>query len=194
MANFVYHRVILRKKDLEEHFLDHDPFGDGNPSGRSLISFNRLLGLKTVDEYDDHELTAIDYEKDFGARVLKDGRIDLRFCTRWRYPVHAILKALELCPSLVWYAAEENHVYVSRFSCGENGKVQEEVMMIENGYDEWASSVRFEEELASWDDPVWYYLETSNDPWKVWPDEDGFERYKGIEAFHVEPPFGSKFR
>ena len=51
MSNYVWHKVICRKEVLDQYFIGSDPFGDGRLMDHYYISFNKLFGVKSLNEY-----------------------------------------------------------------------------------------------------------------------------------------------
>ena len=135
MSNYVWHRVICRKEILDLYFIDTDPLGDGTPVEQPYISFNKLFGVKSLNEYSEKYGVHISYGYGCSWAIQPDGSCDIKFCTRWQYPIRAIIRALELSHDIVWFAVEENHIYASKFYW--NNGVKEDVMFIEDGKPAW---------------------------------------------------------
>ncbi len=118
--------------------------------------------------------------------------MEIKFCTRWQYPIEAIFRALELCEKqLEWYVCEENHIYVSKFVWG-NGQIEEHILPLNNEYWDWEKEIesttgkRIEE--ADCDDSVWCFIPFSKERWRNWPSENSFSRYINVSAIHVKKP------
>ena len=189
MSNYVWHRVICRKDMVERYFIDTDPFGDGRPLERPYLSFNRLFGVKDLGEYSEKYGVHISYGYSFSWEELPDGLCEVKFVTRWEYPIRAIVRLLELSHDSVWFAVEENHIYISKFYWS-NG-VKEDVMYIAEEYDEWLGEHEdLFESLVDPDEEVWHFLPTATGTWLNWESADGFSRYLDVSAVDVElPPF-----
>lgn len=189
MSNYVWHRVICRKEILDLYFIDTDPLGDGTPVEQPYISFNKLFGVKSLNEYSEKYGVHISYGYGCSWAIQPDGSCDIKFCTRWQYPIRAIIRALELSHDIVWFAVEENHIYASKFYW--NNGVKEDVMFIEDGFDDWLNeNMEFDDSLEDPDEGVWYYLPKATGTWQNWESADGFARYLDVAAVHVElPPF-----
>ena len=189
MANYVWHRVVCRKEVLDRYFMDPDPFRDGAPVEQPCISFNKLFGVESLEEYSERYGVYVAYGYGCSWSARSDGRCEIKFRTRWEYPIRAILRALELSHDTVWYAVEENFISVSKF-CWSDG-VKEDVLFIEDGFSDWLrANEDFDASLEDWDDGVWYYLPTATGTWRRWESADGFARYLDVAAVHVElPPF-----
>ena len=189
MANYVYNRVICSKEVLEQYFIDPDPFGDGIPLDHPYISFNRLFGVKHLGEYHDKYGVYIYYGNSFSYSELADGSYEIKFCTRWEYPIRAILRVLELSHDTQWFALEENHVYVSRFYWA--GEIKEDVMVIADEFDHWLDeNMEFDDSLEDPDDGVWYFLPTAKGTWQNWESTDHFARYLDVAVVDIQhPPF-----
>ncbi|MDO4773219.1 MAG: hypothetical protein Q4A72_06650 [Bacillota bacterium] len=187
MANYVYHKVICSKETLEQYFIDEDPSGESVVLEQPYLSFHKLFGVKGFGEYEEKvACTRIDYAFGFGYYEREDGLYEMKFRSRWFYPIKAIMKALELSHDLVWYAVEENHIYISKFYW--DGGVKEDVLYIEYEYDSWSGeNPDFFEGLEDWDGDVWYFLPTVKQEWKHWESTNGFQRYFGDQA--VPDPF-----
>ena len=187
MANYVVNRVICRKETLDRYFLDCDPFGDGKAIPRPYITFNRLFDAKSLDEYSEKYGVTIAYNWSFLWNELSNGLYEIKFCTRWEYPIRAILRTLEVSHVTVWFACEENHIYVSKFYW--SGGVKEDVLHIENDYYEWEEkNPLLFDTLEDGDDDVWYFLQGYKGTWKNWESHDGFKRYLDTSAINVKRP------
>ena len=91
---------------------------------------------------------------------------ELMFCTKWEYLIKAIVKAIELLHYTVWYAVEENCIYVSKYYW-DNG-VKEDVLVLGDEY--WHRKKQSEMMIEFIDDPdfdVWYYLSYSPQIWQL---------------------------
>lgn len=192
MANYVFHRIICTKTVSETYFIDNNPFDDEQPLAEPHISFNKLFGCKSLNEYSQHYGIYISYSMSFVLKELSDKLVEIKFCTRWEYPIKAIVQALELCKTeLVWYACEENHCYVSRFQWTATG-VQEHILPLHNDYWDWDAETenrlqdRIEE--GDYDDSIWYFLPLSKERWRVWPSDDNFSRYWNTIVAHADNP------
>lgn len=194
MSNEVYSKIICSKEDVIKYFIDYEPFYSGRRESKPWITFNHLFGAKDIGEYDDvtGDVT-IDYEWGTINRSRQDGKQEILFTTRWKYPIKAIFQAVSLSHDLQWYVVEMNHIYVSRFYW--NGGVKEDYQFIENKYDDWQNAHDdFDSKLEVPDDSVWYYLKESKEPWLNWPSNDICRRYFGKAAYEVEPPGLEEYR
>lgn len=115
MANYVSNKVVCSKDFLDTYLFDFFPCGPDNPMSEPYISFNKLFGLRSLSEYQEKIGVHIYYGFDFSWAKRDDGRYEVKFCTRWEYPIQAILKALELSHEVEWFAVEESCVFVSKF-------------------------------------------------------------------------------
>ena len=187
MANYVVNRVICRKEILDRYLIDYNPFGDGRSIPRPYITFNRLFDAKSLDEYSEKYGVTIAYNWSFLWNELSNGLYEIKFYTRWEYPIRAILRALEVSHDTVWFACEENHIYVSKFYW--SGGVKEDVLHIENDYYEWEEkNPLLFDTLEDGDDDVWYFLQGYKGTWKNWESHDGFKRYLDTSAINVKRP------
>ncbi len=189
MSNYVWHKVVCRKDVLDQYFIDSNPFGEGTALELPYISFNKLFGVKSLNEYSERYGVHIAYGHSFSWEAHPNGMYEVKFCTRWEYPIHAILRTLEVAHDTLWFAVEENHIYASKFYWSEG--VKEDVLFIEDGFDEWLNDhTEFNDSLKDPDEGVWYYLPTAIGTWQNWESMDGFARYCDIAAVHVKlPPF-----
>ena len=177
MANYVWNRIFCDKDTLDKYFIDDKPFGDDIVAIEPYITFNKLFGVGSLNEYSEKIGTDIYYGYGSTYRRQEDGRYEVLFVTRWYYPIEAIKEAVLLSHNLEWYAVEENCIYVSKFYW--NNGVKEDVMMIEDGYYEWLDvNMDFNESLEDPDFDVWYYLRTVKENWRNWESNDDFKRYK----------------
>lgn len=188
MANYVWNRVVCSKSTLDTYFIDAAPLGQEAPLEEPYISFNKLFGVRSLTEYREKIGVHIYYGFSFSWTERDDGLYEIKFATRWEYPIQAIIKALELDHEIKWFAVEENCTYVSKFYW--NNGVKEDVMPIDDeAYFEWREAhMDFEESLEYCDDSLWYYLQTVEECWKTWESTDGFERYRDKAAYEVYPP------
>jgi len=192
VANYVWHRILCTNSVLETYFIDNNPFGDEKPLAEPYISFNKLFGCTISNEYYQQYGVHISYDMGFIWRDQNDGTVEIKFCTRWEYPIKAIVKSLELCKSeLVWYACEENHCYVSRFQWTNVG-VQEHILPLDDEYWDWDGETENRQqgriEEGDYDDSIWYYFPLSRKSWRVWPSSDNFSRYWKASVVHIEKP------
>jgi hypothetical protein len=191
MSNYVWHKVVCQKEILEKYFIDTDPFGDGTLVEPPYVSFNQLFGVRSLNEYSDKYGVYISYGYSFSWNLQSDGLCEIKFCTRWEYPIRAIIRTLELSHNTVWFAVEENHVYVSKFYWSDG--IKEDVILLGEEFDRWLDvNMAFDDSLEDPDDGVWYYLPTSTGTWQNWESNDGFARYLDVAAVHVELPLFQK--
>lgn len=188
MSNYVWHKVLCRKEVLERYFIDVDPLGDGTPVEQPYLSFNKLFGVKSLNEYSDNYGVHIYYGYGCSWEMKPDGFCEAKFCTRWEYPIRAIIRTIELSHDTVWLAVEENRIYVSKFYWSDG--VKEDVLNIEDGFDEWLDkNMEYDDSLEDPDDGVWHYLPTANGNWRNWPSSDNFSRYLDVAAVNVDTSF-----
>ncbi|MBQ4283168.1 MAG: hypothetical protein IJB96_04490 [Lachnospira sp.] len=177
MSNYVWNKVICDKDILEKYFIDYNPFGDGNLLDKPYITFNKLFDIKTLDEYATKLGVHIYYGDGFSYKRLENNKYEILFCTKWKYPIAAIKKALTLSHNIEWYAVEENCIYVSKFYW--NNGIKENVMVIDDGYEKWLdNNIDFSDNLEDYDHDIWYYLQTSDKMWVNWESNDDFKRYE----------------
>lgn len=183
MSNYVWHRIVCHKETLEQYFLDSD-----SPTYHT-ITLNKLFGVKDIDEYKEKYGVPIYYGYSYSWNELPDGLYEIKFCTRWEYPIRAIIRTLELDHDAQWFAVEESDYYVSRFYWL-NG-VQEDILFLGDEYEQWYEDhVDYDNPLDDPDREVWHYLPHSTGTWHNWKSDDGFARYLDTPVIHVEkPPF-----
>ena len=118
MANYVYNKIICSKEVLNKYFLDDNPFGDKDEKFKinPYITFNKLFNIKLDENYTKKYGESICYEDGFEYNNLENDYVEILFNTRWKYPIKAIKKSLELCKKdITWYVIEENLIYISKF-------------------------------------------------------------------------------
>lgn len=190
-ANYVYHRVLCAEADFEAYFLDPEPFGSAASPDAPYITFRKLFGREAFSDFDAAYSARVYYGYGACWKKLPEGRVELKFYTRWQYPIKVILQALKVCgPELVWYACEENHIYVSKFQW-QAGRIEEQVMPLAEEYWDWleTNEARLEHPIEECDDAVWYFPPLDRALWLIWPSGDGrWTRYDGIAAVHVACP------
>ena len=188
MSNYVWNKVFCTKEMMEKYFIDPDPFGKKETLEKSYISFNKLYNMKSIYEYADKVDVPISYGLGTSWRETENGLYELMFCTRWKYPIKAITKSIELSHDTVWMAFEENNIYVSRFYW-DNG-VKQDVLLIENEYYSWYDeNMEYVDSLKEPDDGVWHFLPYTTEKWRNWESTDGFARYFDVDAIDVDYPF-----
>ncbi len=184
MANFVSNRVICKRSFYEKYFYDTNPFGMEKSNEyvkeKSYITFNKLYKVKSLNEYMEKYGEYIYYGYGYNVKQLDNDLVEIKFQTKWSYPICAIVKAIELNHSIIWYAIEENIIYYSKFSWKDN-KVIEETLYIENDkcFEAWYGQNIFNN-LKCYDDSLWYYNYENNPNWKRWDTDDLVKRYKDI--------------
>lgn len=190
MANYVSNRIICTKEFFEMYFLDFEPFGKDNVPDSPYITFHKLFGFDSYYDYDSQYSASIYNGYGFDWKELEDKRIEIKFCTRWEYPIEVIIKALELGKNQIeWFACEENYRYISKFLWITDG-IEEQVFLLEDDYGDWY--LKNEEYLdyimgdRECDDAVWYYLPFCKHGWKKWPSKDIYSRYAGKHGVDIE--------
>lgn len=67
-----------------------------------------MFGVKSINEYKEQFSTSIYYGYGFSYRKNDKGMIEIKFLTRWLYPINAIVKAIKMFKSdIVWYGCED---------------------------------------------------------------------------------------
>lgn len=176
MANYVYNRIICSKEILNKYFLDDNPFGDGDEKFKihPYITFNKLFDTKLDENYFETYGECICYEDGFKYNNLEDDNVEILFNTRWKYPIKAIERALELCKNgIVWYVVEENLIYVSKFYW--DNAIIEDTLYLEDIVDfEKFNAKNSEPESNFW---IWKYDFENQEGWKMWKCNDFIKRY-----------------
>ena len=184
MSNYVSNKVICTKPFFDKYFLD--PYSLGEKSydyckEHKYISFNKLFGLKDISDYMENYGRTIDYGYWYCIKEIDKEHIELMFQTRWDYPIYAIKKAIELDHSIIWYAVEENIIYISKFMW-DNNKVIEKVLDLgTNDFGDWYDKNIYNgntyDEIDDADDAIWYYDYNKRKDWIVWECDDLIKRY-----------------
>lgn len=189
MANYVSNKIICTKDVLENYFIDYYPFSPDEKLDKPYITFNKILGVKSLNEYTEKYGTQVYYGWGFSYRPLSTGLYEIMFATRWYYPICAIIKSIEkFKDNIEWYAVEENIIYVSRFRYI-NNNVCEEILSLETKefeeFDEDYHNSRMHEKESfdNGDICVWEYIKRENIEWKLKHNNDlkekYFEKYSG---------------
>ena len=187
MSNYVWNKVICDKDTLDKYFIDYKPFGEDESLIEPYITFNKLFNVESLYEYGNKYDVDIYYGRGFLYKTQEDGRFEILFCTKWKYPIEAIKKTLTLSRNTEWYAVEENRIYVSRFYW-DNG-IKEGVIVIEDGYYQWChENEDLMENIEDPDDGVWHYLESAKEEWQNWESVDDFKRYEDA-VVKIKLPF-----
>lgn len=176
MANYVYQQVICSREFFEKFFIDYSPIQKDNCLNRPYISFNKIVGVNSLNEYKEKFGEYIYYGYGFSYVEHLDGRIVLKFVTKWNYPMAAIQCAISLDHSIEWYAVEESEIYVSKFYWEEG--LQEMVALLGDEFHVWAErQYVFEEELSDENHILWYFLKENQVIWIPWTDDLALPRY-----------------
>ena len=185
MSNYVSNKVICKKSFFDKYLLDSYSLGEDSYEyckEHKYISFNKLFGVKSVSKYREKYGQYPVYGYFYCIEKIDKDYIELKFQTRWYYPICAIKKAIEIDHSIIWYALEENIIYISKF-IWENDKVVEKTLNIENDdfYDWYDKNIFYGntyDDVDDSDDAVWYYDYDNKNEWIVWPCDDLIKRYK----------------
>lgn len=189
MSNNVNNMIICPKIEFFRLFYDCEPYSTTEHVPN--ISFNKLFGVGSVDEYYNTIGIPISYGWGFSYISRHDNKCVIKFQTKSFYPIEAIIKAIKLSHDIEWFVVEENCSYVSKFYWDE--KVREAVLYIEKAYSDWYERhLDFEDALFDENESdcgVWYFLKYYKGEWKQWPSDDNFIRYKNNYAHNVKYPF-----
>lgn len=175
MANYVYNRVICSEQLFYRYFWDQTPFGEIRDD--PYITFNQLVGVNSITEYNNKYGVSIYYGYGVIHRRLENGQIELLFATRWYHPIEAIKKAVTIDPNLIWYTVEENVIYISKFYW--NGNIHEDVYIPGDTWDDWYEhNVKYSDHIREdADNDVWIFLSAVEPNWVEWPSTNSFQRY-----------------
>lgn len=176
MVNFVFQQVICSREFPEKFFIDYYPIHKDNPLDRPYNSFNKIVGTTSLNGYKEKFGEYIYYDYGFSYKNLADGRVFLKFATKWDYPIEAIHHALTLDHSIEWYAVEENDLYVSSFYWEQSA--QERIVLLGDGFYVWSENQQLiEKSLSDEDHLLWYFLKDHQVPWISWTDDLNLPRY-----------------
>ena len=178
MANYVLNKVVCTERILNDYFIDYYLIENDERLNEPYISFNKILGVTSINKYHEKYGESIYYGFGFSYEKNNEGLIEIKFLTRWLYPICAIVKAVEMFKDeLIWYACEENRIYLSKFFW--NNGVYEKTLYLENtDYDEWAhANEDFSESIEYPDDVLWYYNYEDSSDWKIWKCDNLIKRY-----------------
>ena len=181
MANYVSNMVVCSKAFYEKYFFDTNPFGDENVSEyikkHPYITFNKLYGVNSLNEYEDKYWVYIYYGYGHTIKDIGNNLVEIKFQTRWDYPIYAIKKAIELEHDIVWYVCEEGTSIISKFLWNDNDVVEEEALLDDNYYDWYEENEDKCEELEDADDLLWYYDYEGQLNWKKCKKENLIIKY-----------------
>ncbi|HPX32165.1 MAG TPA: hypothetical protein PLT36_01495 [Erysipelotrichaceae bacterium] len=189
MSNYVYNRVVGPKEVLEKYFIEFYQEDDDKKTRKYYISFFKLFGVSSYEEYSEKVGgRSYCYTTSLPKITREDKSLyEIRFQTKWEYPIRAILKAIELSNDIIWFAAEEGCIYISKFYW--QSEVKEDVLFIEDEYYSWMERNYWIETYDLLDESVWFFLPNAKGKWINWENQDGFKRYLDIEAVFVSYPF-----
>ncbi len=188
MSNFVWHRLICHRNVTEELFSDSAFCIRCGSCELPGISFRRVYDLFHVDPETDLISGRDSYianDQGISVHFVSEELCELMFLTRNFYPVFVIFKTLEMFHDTIWYAVEENCVYVSKF-IWETDQLVEYAVYIEKEYGKWLES-NFDYALSvqNPDSDVWHFMENGRMKWKPWDNRDPVETYSNFMADDV---------
>lgn len=175
MANYVYNKIICSKDTLDCYFIDYNSFEFEEPLKDPYIGFRKIYETIEADELKSREKEDIYYGYGFSYKCINDAW-EIKFATRWCYPIVAIIQAISLNHNLVWYAMEENTIFISRFSW--NNGIKEEVTFLDDKFYEWLDDADLS--IEDDDNYIWHYPEVNDLKWQEWPSNDNFKRYDDL--------------
>lgn len=179
MANYVSNKVLCSKSFFYKYFLDSYSLGEESYEychKNKYISFNKLFGVKDVNEYYDKYGEYIYYGFFYEFKEISNELVELKFKTKHYYPISAIVKAIEIDHNVVWNCVEENIIYISKFSWKQNGIIEETLNIENDEFYDWYNNCNIKE-TSLVDNTVWYY-ESKNNEWIIWKCNDLIARYK----------------
>lgn len=166
---------------MKKFFIDHYPIHQDKHIDTPYITFNKIVGVNSLNEYREEFGECIYYGRGFSYDDLSDGRVVLKFTTKWEYPIAAIKRALTLDRSIEWYAVEENNIYVSKFYWEEG--VQEKIALLGDDFYIWSEKQHtVEDKLSDEDHLLWYFLKNNGVLWTVFSDDLDLPRYFKMET------------
>lgn len=178
MANYVYNRIICSKETMYKYFIDYNPFNDKKEKFKihPYITFNKLYNVKDLNEYYIKYGTNIYYGYGFAYREIENNVYEIKFVTLKYYPIMAIIKLFEMDCTAIWYAVEENRIYVSKFFWEEN-ELKEGILYLETeefyNFQEKTNKIKY----SDYDIEVWQYTTMSKRDWKIEKTHNLKERY-----------------
>ena len=176
IANYVHNKIICTKEVLNKYFIDYYPFNDEDKLNKPYITFNNIFNVKSINEYSPN----IYYGYGFTYDKIEDDKYEIKFFTRWLYPIEAILKVISLCKNdITWYACEGNMNIVSKFYY-KNKKVYEDVLDLSNtDFEDWyknnieSGKIKYEYPNSS----IWIYKPEEKKGWKKLDIKDLKKKY-----------------
>lgn len=162
MANYVYNKIICSKKFFDEYFYNEE---------RDMI----LLDKEGSYIY-----------RGFGHKYkeISEDLVEVKFASKWDYPIDVIVEAINIDHSIKWYAIEENCVYISKFEYDEKrSKVKESIVILDSNFDDFLGKLLnadLKVELEDADDLIWYCKLNLFNNWIEWEtktDKELIERY-----------------
>ena len=190
MSNFVWHRVICRRNVIDAFFLDSSSScsSDGGSDDLPVISFKRVYDYYHVDPETDLNSGRDSYvatDQGISVHSVSEEMCELMFISRNFYPIFVIFKTLEMFHDTVWYAVEENAVYVSKF-IWENDQFMEYVFHIEEKYGKWLErNFDYAMSIQNPDSDIWHFMKNSHINWNLWNNRDPVEQYSNFMADDV---------
>lgn len=179
MANYVLNKIICTKEILRKYFVDNHPIDDKDLLKEPYISFNKLFGVKSLNKYNERYGESIYYGFGFSYEKNKEGLIEIKFLTKYLYPICAIVKAVEMFKEeLTWYSCEENKIYLSNFFWYKN-RIKENTLYLEKTeYEEWVNNNEdYIEKIEYPDDEIWHYRFENRTDWEIWECDNLIKRY-----------------
>lgn len=186
MSSYIYNRVICHRDVFLKLFMDDKIFGPETENHFLSISFNKIWKRNSIYECPDQ----IHYECGITVRDLDFGKEDIRFVTLNLYPIETIIQLLGKHKKVVWYAAEENENYISRFY-NESGHINEDVYPVDEKLYELWNKLNPSDEKNECETKLWEFIDKNELEWKRWNvDMDQlFEHYRfkyPLEEFCTE--------
>lgn len=186
MANYVSNKVICKKEFFERYLLDPNALGKGSfkyCKEHKYIFFNKLFNdVNNVSEYYDKYGEYVDYGHFYTMKELRNDYVEIKFKTRWNYPICAIKKSIEIAHNIVWYATEECLNYMSKFLWQNNKVIEKTLMFDDEDFGEWYEKNVIDgnkyDDLDYADDYVWYYDCKNRKEWYIWDADDLIKKYK----------------
>lgn len=162
MANYVYNKVICSKKFFNEYF------------------YNEELDMILFPNEGNYIYQGFGHT----CKEISENLLEVKFASKWDYPIKLIVDFINIDHSIKWYAIEENYVYLSKFEYDEKqNKVKESIVILDSNFDNFLGKLLdadLKVELEDADHLFWYCKLKHFNNWIEWEtktDKELIERY-----------------
>jgi hypothetical protein len=191
MANYIWNKLLLKRTAFNETGIGSSSISEPFINSFRCFFESCLDGSKDLCDFGRDG--GIAYDQDISCVPLNNEFYEIMFATRTFYPVFAIVKTIEQFHYSVWYAVEENAVYVSKF-CLEDCQLREYAAYIEEDHGIWLEqNFDYAANVAEPDCDVWHYMNERKLEWKRWDNRDIFKKYATYTAADVGELFREDF-